>query len=158
MNGYENGKIYKVVDENGDIIYIGSTKLTLNVRWGKPHQLKCDENKIILIENYPCKSRKELQKYEQKFIDLYIEMGLLNKIKSYQTEEERKEYIKEYHQSDRCKELKKEYDKSDKRKEQKKKYSKQYNKIKANCPYCDKLMFKCNLSTHIKKACKNKPN
>ena len=87
--GYENGKIYKIVDENDDIIYVGSTKTTLKVRWDR-HKLKCDEYKIQLIENYPCESRRELEKYEQKFIDLYSEMGLLNINKSFISEEEMK--------------------------------------------------------------------
>jgi hypothetical protein len=181
MNGYENGKIYKVVDENGDIIYIGSTKLTLKARWDKPHHLKCDEYNIVLIENYSCESRKELCKVEQKFIDLYNEMGLINKNKAYQTKQERKQQIKEYAQSDKYKEYsqsekrkesQKKYQKSDKSKETKKKYQqsdkykeyqKKYNqsekrkeqqKIKANCPNCNKLMLKESILRHIKTACK----
>jgi len=182
--GYENGKIYKVIDENGEIIYIGSTKQTLKKRWGA-HHLKCNEKKIILIENYPCESRRELEKYEQKFIDLYNEMGLINQIKAYQSKEEKKEEkrkynksnkgkeikkksdkkyqqsdkYKEYLQSDKFKETQKEYQQSDKCKEKKKEYqqsdkSKEYRKTKANCPHCDKLMLKINISRHIKTVCK----
>ena len=147
--GYENGKIYKVVDENDNIIYIGSTKTTLKERW-KKHQLKCDENKIILIENYPCESRKELCKYEQKFIDFYNEIGLINKNKAYRTEEEKKQNKKEYNQSDKSKEQQKKYKQSDKWKE----YKKEYNKRKENCPHCDKLMLKASISAHIKNSCK----
>jgi len=153
MNEYNNGKIYKVVNENGDIIYVGSTKDTLKERWRK-HNLKCDEYKIVLIENYPCESKKELCKMEQKFIDLYNEMGLLNQRKSYQSKKERKKYQKEYKKSDKYKEYQKQYEKGDKYKE----YKKKYNKIKENCPYCEKLMLKKNISTHIKNWCKMKPN
>ena len=174
MNGYENGKIYKVVDKNDNIIYIGSTKTSLNKRWSH-HHLNCDENKIVLIENYPCDSLEKLRKAEQKIIDLYNEMGLVNQRKAYCSKEERKQNIKEYkktdkfketlkkykktdkfkeyqkiyNQTDKCKETKKKYEQSDKRKE--------YLKIKVNCHHCDKLLLKNNLVRHTKLHCKNKP-
>ena len=182
MNGYENGKIYKVVDKNDNIIYIGSTKTSLKERWRK-HYLNCDENKIILIENYPCQSREELLIYEQKFIDLYKEMGLLNKQKAYCSKEERKENKKEYaknykqtdkyreyrqsdqykesqkkyEQSDKYKDYQKEYKQSDKMKETLKQYQKEYQKIKANCPHCNILMTKRYISRHTRLYCKNRP-
>ena len=143
MSDYKNGKIYKVVNEDDDIIYIGSTKELLNVRWSK-HKLKCDEYKIVLIENYPCENRTELRKMEQKFIEIYIEMGLLNQRKSYRTEEERKKYDKEYKKSDKMQKYHKEY-------------VKEYNKIQEHCPYCEKLMIKKNIPRHIKESCKKKP-
>jgi hypothetical protein len=119
--GYENGKIYKIVDKNGDIIYVGSTKRTLKRRWSS-HYLKCDEYNILLIENYSCESKRELEKYEQKFIDLYNEMGLINQKKAYRTEEELKEYKKELAKSDKYKEYHKKYQQTDKYKESQKKY------------------------------------
>lgn len=140
MSGYENGKIYKVIDENDDIIYVGSTKQTLKRRWGY-HEFKCDEYKIVLIENYPCESKNELRKMEQKFIDLYNEMGLLNQRKAYRTKEEEKEYIKKYKKSDKYKE-----------------HQKEYQKRKEKCPFCDKMMGKAYIKHHIKNSCKNKEN
>ena len=165
MNGYENGKIYKVVDKNDNIIYIGSTKTSLKERWRK-HLLNCDEYNIKLIENYPCECKRELVKYEQKFIDLYSEMGLLNKHKAYRSKEERKQYEKEYDkkykQSGKHRESLNKYQQSDKYKEQRKKYKqsenyKQSQKIKANCHHCNILMLKRYISKHIKLYCKNKP-
>ena len=144
MNEYENGKIYKVTDKNDNIIYIGSTKTSLKERWSA-HHLKCNEYNIKLIENYPCQSRKQLLIYEQKFIDLYNEMGLVNQYKAYQTGEEKFEYHKKYRQSEKYKE----YEQSDNRKEQK--------KIKVNCPHCEKLMVKRYISKHTKLYCKEKP-
>jgi len=144
MSGYENGKIYKVVNENDDIIYIGSTKTSLNERWRK-HHLNCNKYKIVLIENYSCESKTELRKMEQKFIDLYKEMGLLNQRKSYRTKEEEKQEKKEYI---------KEYKKCDKYKE----YNKEYQKRKEKCPFCDKEMLQRSIHRHIKNFCKNKDN
>ena len=173
MNEYENGKIYKVTDKNDNIIYIGSTKQKLKVRWNA-HKLNCHENKIILIENYPCESREELRIYEQKFIDFYKELGLVNQYKAYWSEEERKEYFKKYEQSEKRKEYEqsdkriqqrkesqKKYDKkyrqTDKYKESQKIYQKEYKKIKANCPHCNKIMLKSSIAQHIRVSCKNKP-
>ena len=174
MNEYENGKIYKVTDKNDNIIYIGSTKQKLKVRWNA-HKLNCHENKIILIENYPCESREELRIYEQKFIDFYKELGLVNQCKAYLSEEERKQYFKKYDQSEKKKQYKKIYNQTDKRKESKKKYEqsekcieyrkkykqsenyKQNQKFKANCPHCEKLMTKKYISEHTRLYCKDKP-
>ena len=161
MNGYENGKIYKLVDKNDNIIYIGSTKKTLKERWGK-HHLNCDQNKIVLIENYPCDSRDELRIYEQKFIDLYSEMGLLNKHKAYCSKEERKQNEKKYSQSEKKKQYNKIYNQSDKYKVYQKEYKqsenyKQSQKIKANCPHCNILITKSYISKHTRLYCKNRP-
>ena len=143
MNGYENGKIYKVVDKNDNIIYIGSTKTSLKERWCN-HHLKCNEYNIKLIENYPCQTRGELLIYEQKFIDFYKGLGLVNQYKAYWSEEERKDYHKKYQ---------KEYAQTDKYK----KYQKEHQKVKANCPHCYKLMVKRFISKHTKLYCKNRP-
>ena len=156
MNGYENGKIYKVVDKNDNIIYIGSTKLKMNKRW-TGHHLNCDQNKILLIENYPCESREELRIYEQKFIDLYNEMGLVNQRKAYSSEEESKQQKKDYYETDKYKESQKIYKQSEKYKQQQKEYFKEQRKIKANCPHCNKIMLKNSISRHIRVSCKDKP-
>ena len=157
MNGYENGKIYKVTDKNDNIIYIGSTKLKLKVRWNS-HHLKCNEYNIKLIENYPCESCEELRKAEQKFIELYNEMGLVNQRRAYCTEEERKDYHKKYDQSEKRKEYRKIYNQTEKYKEfiQSDEHKEQ-QKIKANCPNCEKLILKRYISTHTKLYCKNRP-
>ena len=152
MNGYENGKIYKLVDKNDNIIYIGSTKTSLKERW-YGHHLKCDQNKIVLIENYPCESYEELRKGEQNFIDLYNEMGLLNKQKAYCSKEERNQNQKKYDKSDEGKAKKKNYQQSEKYKQS----HKEQLKIKANCPNCEKLITKRYISEHTRLYCKEKP-
>jgi len=84
---YANGKIYKIVNDVNDMIYIGSTTQSLAKRW---HCHKCDAKtrnqkskiyvamreigveafRIILIENYACSSKEELLAREQHHIDL----------------------------------------------------------------------------------------
>ena len=74
---YENGKIYKIVGDTG-ITYYGSTTLSLKRRMQK-HRSQIDTSayrdiisqmdcEIILVENYPCESKKELELRESKYI------------------------------------------------------------------------------------------
>jgi predicted GIY-YIG superfamily endonuclease len=74
MKDYSKGKIYKIVDESNGDVYIGSTINSLDLRF-RTHQifkyynkLKCN-CKIILIEDYPCNNKRELEMREQYFID-----------------------------------------------------------------------------------------
>jgi hypothetical protein len=80
-NKYANGKIYKIVSDKTDKIYIGSTTRHLNIRLNDHrHQSKghscsslqlfiIDPNcKIELIENYPCNSKIELHMRERFYI------------------------------------------------------------------------------------------
>jgi hypothetical protein len=84
MNGYEGGKIYRLVC-NG-LVYYGSTKQSLKDRIrahrahynqhlnGKGHYyasfeiLKLGDCKIELVEDYPCSSKKELELREKYYI------------------------------------------------------------------------------------------
>ena len=85
MVNYGNGKIYKLVNNVDDKIYIGSTCSTLSKRKG---QHKANLNNypnmrsykhfnevgwcnvdIILIEAYECKNKDELHKRERHYID-----------------------------------------------------------------------------------------
>jgi len=74
MKDYNQGKIYKIIDESNGDVYIGSTIQTLKSRYHTHgifkdyNKLKCN-CKIILIEDYPCNSRRELEEREQYFID-----------------------------------------------------------------------------------------
>jgi len=89
MNKYDNGKIYKIVDDTNDNIYIGSTiekyisrrlqghKKTYN-RYIKGNNkgglssieiIKNGSYHIELIENFPCKNRMELEKRERYYIE-----------------------------------------------------------------------------------------
>tara|TARA_R110000796_G_C14281933_1_gene402773 strand:+ start:44 stop:553 length:510 start_codon:yes stop_codon:yes gene_type:complete len=77
MADYANGKIYKIVGEDGSTYY-GSTTQILRLR--KNEHLSCKgttaHQKIIsqmdwdmiLVENYPCESKKELESREAWYI------------------------------------------------------------------------------------------
>ena len=132
-NKYKNGKIYKIVDNTNNNIYIGSTIQILEERLSK-HKCKNStcisrniiENgdfEIILIKDYPCNSKEELEEEEQKYIDIY---ECINKNRAY-TGLTRKEYDKERYEKNKDK--KKEYDK--KRYEKNKEYKKE--KILCEC-------------------------
>ena len=78
MSNYQNGKIYKLICNNSDKIYIGSTIQLLHKRLNqhkkcertKAHELfVLGEVKIVLIELYPCNSKMELFKRERHFIE-----------------------------------------------------------------------------------------
>ena len=103
MVNYQNGKIYKIINENHKIIYIGSTaEYRLSTRYAK-HKLKAPNHKIILIENYACNNREELRKREQEVIEEHT--NLINENRAYRSEE----YIKEY-----CSKKNKNYNKNNK--------------------------------------------
>mgnify|MGYP003639847321 FL=1 len=100
MNKYRNGKIYKLIDLDSDKVYIGSTTQTLHDRLNKHKNPSnnCMSNTfkdpyIQLIKSYPCNSKRALDKEEQKYIDMY---DCVNKQKSFQTKEEKKEQINKY--------------------------------------------------------------
>lgn len=86
---YSQGKIYKLVskDLSHDLVYIGSTCLDLRVRLAKhknDHKAHKEGKRtkvqsyelferglvdIILIENFPCKTKAELHARERHFIE-----------------------------------------------------------------------------------------
>jgi hypothetical protein len=93
MSATFTGKIYKLVNDVNDEVYIGSTKQPLYKRLdGHKHQSKKGKSKIsthirdigaghfkiVLIQEYECKSREELNKYEDEWMRKYdaVENGL----------------------------------------------------------------------------------
>jgi len=84
MPDYQKGKIYKLVSDHTDEIYIGSTiQSYLSSRLGghkrdcKTKKNPCNSKKlfdlgdvkIVLIENVPCNSKEELYKRERHYIE-----------------------------------------------------------------------------------------
>ncbi len=87
---YSNGKIYKIICNKTELVYIGSTCATLEQRL-KRHAYYCksymekksnsfitsiyviyyNDYKIELIENYPCNSKKELEDREYYYISQF---------------------------------------------------------------------------------------
>jgi hypothetical protein len=111
---YSKGKIYRIVCDTTGLVYIGSTVETLSNRLSKhKNKYKCylkgntnfvtsfdilknDNYKIILINNYPCNNKEELEREERKYIE---SIECVNKFIPGRTRkeycEDNKEYIKE---------------------------------------------------------------
>ena len=151
MNKYENSKIYKIVNPDTDNIYIGSTCQKYlctrfnghkqdykNFKSGKDRKhanstliFDASDNiydtKIILIENFPCNSKEELQKREFEIITNTKNCvnscngKYINDKKKYQ-----KEKMREY-----------------------RKNNKEKLKIKITCE-CGSVIQKCDFSRHCK--------
>lgn len=114
MKDYSKGKIYKIVSDSCDDIYIGSTIQTLSQRltkhrndykqWKKGNYgytrsfslIERGDYHIILLEPFPCNNQEELTARERHYIDNNV---CLNKVKpgrSYKEwREDNKEKIKE---------------------------------------------------------------
>jgi|TARA_R110000824_G_scaffold351611_1_gene538607 hypothetical protein len=155
---YSEGKIYKLVDNTNNNIYIGSTinLLTDRLRSHRSKNNACsskciiknNDYKIILIKDYPCSNKYELEEEEKKYIleNDCVNITIPHRTKSewsktnYNNNIERQEYIKDYN---------KEYYKNNKEY-----YS---NNAKNNKNRIKKVMCECgcevrqdNLKRHIK--------
>ena len=112
MNKYQNGKIYKLVDNTTGYEYYGSTIQDLKTRKGQHKSLyklylentkssKCSSFKIIqnnnyeiyLVENFPCNSKSELEAREGYYIK---NNNCVNKCIPGRTKKEWRKYNKEY--------------------------------------------------------------
>ena len=147
------GRIYKIINNVNDDVYIGSTKQKLSSRmsshrshykkWKKGIEGLCvsylmfdsvgvENCKIILIEDYEYEDKEHLKKREQFHIDNNI---CINKIRAHRSPEYYQEYIQEYYQEnkDKIKEQKKEYRQENKEeilKQKKEYYQENKDKIK----------------------------
>jgi len=81
MPNYLNGKIYKIHSPTLNLTYIGSTTITLKERLDqhKYQNTSCSKQimnsndyEIILIENFPCTSKYELEMRETEHIQKNI--------------------------------------------------------------------------------------
>ena len=86
MPDYSKGKIYKIISSECDDVYYGSTVLPLNDRLSKHERsykqylngnygcntsfkiIEKGNYEIVLVENYQCNSRKELEMREGEYI------------------------------------------------------------------------------------------
>ena len=177
MPNYQNGKIYKIINPQNEVIYIGSTAQEKLCKRFSTHPYRGNGNRIILLEHYSCNCREELVKKEQEVIEQHE--NLLNQMRAYNSEEYQKEYYKEYNEKwrinnkEKYKEQKKRYCQKNKEKmkeynrthyqenkEKMKEYYKEYykenkneisekNKVKVLCD-CGCDVVKKSLSRHIK--------
>ena len=153
-NKYTKGKIYKIVCDTTGLTYIGSTiqglssrisghradyKKYLNKKRDFITSFKVLENdnfKIILIENFPCNSKEELEREERNYIET---MDCINKVIPTQTYEEYYENNK-----DKLLEYKKQYW------EKNKKIINENRKVKVICDNCGCSVRKDYISKHKK--------
>ena len=181
MIDYENGMIYKLCCKDPAIkdCYVGST---CNFRSRKhKHKSRCNNStdkfhninvykfirahggwtnfNMVLVEAVKCKNKLELHRIERRWIEK-LEATLNCSIpcrtrKEYRSahKEQIREYKRKYHNThkDKINAYKRKYYKQNK--EKRREYY-QKNKVKINCPHCNKEMLKQSLNRHIKKSCK----
>lgn len=184
---YQNGKIYKLVSNVSDKIYIGSTCNTLAKRLAehkKTHKrftngkilnkssstelFKLDgEVKIILIEDFPCKSKNELVKRERVHIEsnICVNKKIPGRTKAEYYEANREEILKsqkQYYEENSQQILKSQKQYYEVNREEILKSKKQYYEVNREeieakgkapilCPSCNKQMRNDSLAKHIKR-------
>lgn len=90
MPNYADGKIYKIICDKSDLIYIGSTCQTLANRLSQhknKNNFKCSSKElfklgncsIILLEKFPCKDKEELTAREQYYLDQFKDKCINNR-------------------------------------------------------------------------------
>jgi len=143
---YKNGKIYKLVSDHVDKVYIGSTQLKyLCLRLGTHKQhyknwvlkkrnyitsfdiLKYDDVKIILLESFPCNTKDELCARERYYIET---LDCVNKRIPGRT---MKEYVAQPHMREIARKKSKIYYNNNKQKVLDREKSRRIHKIKCNC-------------------------
>tara|TARA_R100000951_G_scaffold93570_1_gene82135 strand:+ start:34 stop:543 length:510 start_codon:yes stop_codon:yes gene_type:complete len=159
MPDYQKGKIYKLYSvSNEDLVYYGSTILTLNKRLSlhisdyKNDAIRTCNSKLViaagdykieLIENYPCNSKVELNRREGKYTkaNKCVNIRIAGRTK------------KEYREDNKEKvaERKKKYYENNKEKvaERKKKWYNLFGKEKITCE-CGCVVIKNSLAIHKK--------
>jgi hypothetical protein len=111
---YSKSKIYKLECEDG-YYYYGTTIQSIDERLKSHKQsskkqpyrvykhinaIGWDKVKIILVENYPCESKKQLNRKESELIyQARKDEKCLNSILSYASEEQRKESREKYNET-----------------------------------------------------------
>jgi len=113
MNQFKNGKIYKIVDNTCDKIYIGSTIQSLKSRlWHHQSDYRLNHNvssryilqnndySIELLQCFPCDNRQQLHEKEQEYMSLYGDR-CVNVKKAFLTEEQRERSFKNYYEKNK---------------------------------------------------------
>jgi len=163
-NKYSRGKIYKIVSQTNDDIYIGSTcEKYLSKRLGdhachfrdfvekdkgtycSSHEIiKNGDYSIILLEAYPCNSKDELRAREREWQE---STSCVNLYKAHRSKEQKDEYNKtrwkKWYEANKDNEDRKEYNKELSKNWREE--NKQYKKL------CDKNYYEAN-KDRIKEA------
>jgi len=117
MPNYQLGKMYKIVDNTNENVYVGSTcEPTLARRLAKHKSnynvylsgkgtyttsyivLENGDYDIVLIENYPCNNKDELFARERYHIE---RIKCVNKLMPIRTKQEHCEYKKNYYETNK---------------------------------------------------------
>ena len=107
---YSSGKIYAIIDNTNDSVYIGSTKQNLSGRLGCHRRIRRDEwrecasrviidngdYRIQVLEHYPCETRDQLCWREQYWLDL---IPNINKNRAINTREDTRRKDNEYNKN-----------------------------------------------------------
>tara|TARA_R110000803_G_C11870529_1_gene308353 strand:- start:98 stop:685 length:588 start_codon:yes stop_codon:yes gene_type:complete len=113
MKDYSKGKIYKVISNNNDKLYIGSTIQTLCSRMNCHRRKRGDCSSsllgnmkdcyMVLIANYPSDNREILLMEEERYYQLYKKNGfdVVNKNSPYTTKEQKKEQKKKWREDNK---------------------------------------------------------
>ena len=151
---YSNGKIYKLINDDMNLVYYGSTVQPLYKRMYSHKNFTKDNYvchssdlflygtcKIVLVEEYPCENRQQLLMRERFHID---NNNCVNKNRPIITVEERIEYKKEFSKTPealkKCQNYKKENQK----------ILSEIRKTKVKCDVCQVEVTKYNLNRHKK--------
>jgi len=126
MSKYKDGKIYKVVCDETNLVYYGSTIQPLYKRFWQHKQkgakngcmtMKMTNPKIFLVEKFPCNDREELLMRERYYME---KNECCNKFKSIRTKEEKQVQMNKcrynYNNSENGKKKKKEWAENNKEK------------------------------------------
>lgn len=120
---YQNGKVYMIISDDDNKIYIGSTTKTLIARFGnhkydfKMYELNGCRNwctsfnilrknnaHIILLEQYPCNSKEELNAREYLYYELNkdncVNSNVPNNVRNFIN---KKEYMNHYYNLNKIK-------------------------------------------------------
>tara|TARA_R110000772_G_scaffold56054_1_gene127778 strand:+ start:2156 stop:2641 length:486 start_codon:yes stop_codon:yes gene_type:complete len=153
MPNYQNGKIYKIIDNTNRDIYIGSTTQALSQRIAGHRNdykqylngisryyksfdiIENDDYKIILIENHCCNNKEELLMREGYYID---NNNCINKKRAFISKEEKKEYNRKW-----------QTDNKEERKEYQKQYQKSYYKYKNSWGGCNNNLLSIDLDIFL---------
>lgn len=166
---YVHGKIYRIVSDQTDRVYIGSTCYERLCKRMSKHRcdygryqrgiggrctsfdlLQFDDARIVLIEEWPCTSRDQLRSREQYWIEHYRGLGAaLNKcnaigrsVESFQKSRDR------YRSGTKFRETRAAYLKTDKSRTQTAEYMREYRARTYACGCTDRQLQVCSRARH----------
>ena len=168
---YKAGKIYKL--QLGNKVYVGSTILTLRIRFNchKKEKNTCSsaalfkdnlEPAVGLIEKFPCAGRAELcqrERHWQEILSLDPNFVLVNKQQAFTSDEERREHLLELNRKQYESNRQHLLELSHKRYEANRQAILTHNSEKVTCKFCNRQSRRGNILRHQRTAkCKKFQN